>query len=105
MAGNKSRSKGRRGESAAKDLLTSRDWVVADLTSGLKSEDLLATDPDGKLWSVEVKNTLDILKKHRDQAQENAKKRKANWMLISHIPNTSSWLVQRCGHEPVVWRK
>lgn len=103
MAGRSARSKGRRGETAAKDLLTSRDWVVADLSAGLSSEDLLVTDPTGKVWACEVKNTAAITTAHRKQAMEQALKRRAPWMLMSKIAGTSCWLVQRQGFPPVVW--
>ena len=102
--GKAARSKGRRGESQAIDLLTSRDWLVADLTAGKAGEDLLATDPDGVVWAVEVKMTKAITLAHRQQAQRQAQARKARWMLMSHIEGTSSWLVQQQGRVPTVWR-
>jgi predicted RecB family endonuclease len=103
MAGKSTRAKGRRGESEAKVLLLSRDWTVADLSAGLSSEDLLAIDSDGKTWAVEVKNTSAIMTAHREQAMQQAKARKAPWMLMSKIAGTSSWLIQRQGKQPVVW--
>lgn len=105
MSGKFSRNKGKRGERQAKDLLLSRDWIVSDLSDGLSNGDFLANDTNGNLYSVEVKFTVDICQKHRKQAQEQAKKRRANWMLMSHIPDTSAWLIQRQGHNPVVWSK
>lgn len=105
MNGKSARVKGRRGESEAKNLLTERDWNVADLTAGLSTEDLLAIDPNGITWAVEVKNTSNIMGIHRLQAMEQAKSRKQRWMLMSHIHGTSSWLVQRQGFKPVVWSK
>jgi hypothetical protein len=104
MAGAATRSKGRRGETEAKLLLANRDWIVADLSAGISSEDLIAVDPDKNAWAVEVKNTLAISTMHRKQAQEQAKKRKAKWMLMSKIANTSCWLIQRQGYDPVVWK-
>ena len=101
--GSMSRAKGRRGQSAAGDLLRSRDWVVAELAAGLISEDAIATDPDGKTWAVEIKNTKSITTAHRDQAMRQAKARRLPWMLISKIHGTSSWLIQRQGMPPVVW--
>ena len=103
MPGKSTRAKGRRGETEAKALLSSRDWVVADLSAGLSTEDLLSTDPDGKVWAVEVKNTATITQAHRKQAQEQGKKRRAAWMLMSKIAGTSSWLIQRQGEKPAVW--
>ena len=101
--GKAARAKGRRGEAQAIALLMDRDYVVADLTAGKAGEDLLATDPDGKTWAVEVKMTKAITTIHRRQAMEQARNRRAAWMLLSHIDGTSSWLVQRKGHSPVVW--
>ncbi len=101
--GKAARAKGRRGESQAIDLLTSRDFTVADLTCGKAGEDLLATDPHGVTWAVEVKTTKTITVTHRQQAMQQAKARKARWMLLSHIEGTSCWLVQRQGHKPTVW--
>ena len=96
---------GRRGETAFKNLLTSRDWSVADLSSGISSEDLLVIDPDGVTWSCEVKNTAIITTAHVAQAMVQGVKRKARWMLANHIPGTSSWLVRRQGEKPVVWHE
>ena len=101
--GKASRAKGRRGESAAIDLLTSRDWTVADLTGGKAGEDLLAVDPDGVTWAVEVKTTKSITVQHRAQAMAQAKSRRARWMLVSKIEGTACWLVQRQAIRPVVW--
>jgi Holliday junction resolvase-like predicted endonuclease len=101
--GKAARSKGRRGEAQAIALLMDRDWVVADLTAGKAGEDLLATDPDGRLWAVEVKMTKAITTLHRQQAMQQARARRAAWMLLSHIDGTSSWLVQRQRHSPIVW--
>jgi len=103
MAGKASRSKGRRGETAAKHLLTQRDWVVHDLSAGLASADLLAADPSGRIWAVEVKATASITTAHRQQAMEQGRKAKLPWMLLSMIHGAGCWLVQRQGERPVVW--
>lgn len=105
MSGNTSRSKGRRGETAFKNLLTARDWTVADLTSGLASEDLLVIDGDGITWACEVKNTMNIMQAHYFQAKKQAALRKARWMLANKIAGTKSWLVRRQGEKPVVWHE
>lgn len=97
------RSKGRRGQLIAQQLLKSRDWAVAELNSGTATEDFIATDPDGNQWAVEVKNTKAITTEHRTQAMTQARSRKLPWMLMSHIDGTASWLVQRKGCRPVVW--
>lgn len=100
-----SRAKGRRGQQEASNLLRSRDWTVAELNAGTAAEDFVAVDPDGKAWSVEVKNTKSITTTHRDQAMRQAKVRKLPWLLISKIAGTSSWLIQRQGDKPVVWHE
>ena len=101
--GTAERSKGRRGQLAARQLLESRDWSCAELNGGTSVEDFIAVDPDGKSWAVEVKNTKAITTTHRTQAMKQATSRKLPWMLMSHIDGTSSWLVQRKNHRPVVW--
>lgn len=100
-----SRDKGRRGQREAQALLTSRDWRTAELNAGTAVEDMIATDPDGKAWAVEVKNTVAITTAHRQQAMTQAKARRLPWMLLSKIAGTSSWLVQRQGHRPAVWHE
>lgn len=99
------RAKGRKGQREANALLTSRDWSVAELNAGTAVEDFIAVDPNGKSWSVEVKNTSAIIAAHRKQAIEQSKARRLPWLLISKIAGTSSWLVQRQGERPVVWHE
>lgn len=98
-----SRNKGRRGQSEAALLLRERDWRVDDTRCGIKSDDLIATDPDGRSWSVEVKKTRTIVPGHIDQARRQAKKRKMPWMLLNRIHGSVCWLVRRQGMWPVVW--
>ena len=99
-----SRNKGRRGQLEARELLTSRDWSVAELNSGTAKEDFWACDlVGGKTYSVEVKNTTAITVAHRKQCMEQAARSKLPWLLLSKIAGTSSWLVQRQGEKPVVW--
>lgn len=99
------RDKGRRGQLEARLLLQSRDWSVAELNAGTQAEDFWACDLNaGKTYSVEVKNTVAITTAHRKQAQEQAKRAKLPWMLMSKIAGTSSWLVQREAERPVVWQ-
>ena len=97
------RSKGRRGQQEARELLTGRDWSVAELNAGTAVEDFIATDPNGKAYAVEVKNTKAITMEHRKQAMEQAIKRRLPWMLVSKIAGTSCWLIQRQGERPIVW--
>jgi hypothetical protein len=105
MPGKATRSKGRRGQTEALNLLRNRDWMVADLSAGVDSEDGLACDPDGNWWAVEIKNCAAILTTvHRRQAMEQAKRRKLPWMLMNKIHGRNEWLVQRQGKPSVVWR-
>lgn len=97
-----SRDKGRRGQTAAKALLTSRDWTIAELAAGIDSEDLLAIDPSGTLWCVEVKNTQSLLPTHFKQAQEQAKRRRQRWMLMWKRPR-GSWHIYRQGYTDITW--
>lgn len=97
------RVKGARGQSIAKQLLLDRDWIVDPITAGVKREDMIATDPHGIVWSVEVKNCASITPAHKAQAIEQAAARKLPWMLISKIYGTRYWLIQRKGTEPVLW--
>ena len=98
------RSKGRRGQQAARELLTGRDWSVAELNAGTAAEDFWACELlTGRTYSVEVKNTMSITTAHRKQCMEQAARSKLPWMLLSHIAGTGSWLVQRQGERPMVW--
>jgi hypothetical protein len=101
--GKASRDKGRRGQQEAQALLRDRDWNPVEINGGTAVEDFIAFDPLGQSWAVEVKNTVSITTAHRQQAMEQAAKRKLPWMLISKIAGTSSWLVQMKGRKPVVW--
>ena len=100
-----SRRKGRAGETAAKHLLQARDYVVDDLSGGITSADLIATDSAGVTWCVEVKAQVVVSVAHRDQSMRQAKARRLRWMLLSKLAGTSSWLVQRQGERPVVWHE
>ncbi len=84
-------------------MLQERDWTVGDLSAGKSTEDILAIDPAGVTWAVEVKNTAAITLAHRKQAMAQASARKARWMLMSRIMGTASWLIQRQGMPPAVW--
>ena len=106
MSGGKSsRTKGAVGQRIAADMLRDRDWVVDQITAGIAAADLIATDPDGRVYACEVKNTAALLPSHIKQARGQAQKRQKAWMLAWHIPGTSSWLVQRQGALPVVWHQ
>jgi hypothetical protein len=99
------RDKGVRGQSTFANMLADRDWVVDPITSGVKREDMIATDPAGNAWSVEVKNHIAIHASHRRQAVVQAQARKLPWLLASKIAGTSSWLIQRRGMLPCVWHE
>ena len=99
----KERVKGRNGQWTFSNILTDRDWIVSNRGPGVSGEDLVATDPDNNVWCVEVKTTKSISTAQREQAMQQAKVKKHRWMLASHIENTSYWLVQRQGCEPVLW--
>lgn len=102
MSGNRSRSRGKRGELSARDLLTSRDYEVDALTDGASCADFTAIDREGVAWSVEVKNTKSInVPAFLAQARSNAGRKQ--WMLMAHIEGTGSFLVLRQGHRPTCW--
>ena len=103
VAGKSTRSKGRRGETEAKALLTERDWeILADTTAGLATGDLVVRSPEGRVYDVEVKNRVEIHVPHFvSQARRNAGK--SEWMVMAKIANTSSWLCLAKGKKPWVW--
>lgn len=105
MTGRASRAKGARGHSEFKAMLSDRDWSFDHLSGGIASADLIATDPDGRQWCVEVKNCAGITPAHKRQAMDQAKARRLPWMLASKIAGTSSWLVQRQDGLPAVWQQ
>lgn len=104
MSGNRSRGKGRRGQATFANMLSDRDWIVHELNAGKSAEDFIATDPDGKTWSIEVKCTDNIMKAHVWQAQNQGKRSRKPWLLASKLFGTRCWLIRRQGMDPVVWR-
>lgn len=84
-------------------MLLDRDWTCDSITAGIAAADMIATDPNGRTWCVEIKNCAGIIPAHKRQAIEQAKKRRLPWMLASKIAGSSSWLVQRQNAVPVVW--
>ena len=105
MSGASTRNKGRRGQTAAANLLRDRDWTVADLSCGIATEDLIAVDPDGKSWACEVKNTMNVMIDHWRQARSQAGKRRMPAMLMNHLHGSRCWLVRRQGMTPTVWEE
>jgi hypothetical protein len=104
MTGKRSRTKGAKGQSEVARLLGDRDWTVDPITAGVKREDIIATDPAGRQWSVEVKKQKTIdLDSFRRQARDQAKTRKLPWMLFVHLHGTCFWLVFRQGGSVHLW--
>lgn len=105
MSGKKSRTKGRRGETAAKRILQDRDYtILADTTAGIATDDLLAQDSSGAIWSVEVKYRKTIEPtRFAGQARFQVRNKKLRWMVLAHIEGTSGWLVLRQAMPPTVW--
>lgn len=105
MSGSRSRDKGKRGERAAKNLLTERDYtILADTTAGLSTDDLVVQSPGGEIISVEIKNTKQIdLPAYIKQARTNAKK--LAWMLMCKLDNYSAWLILGSNRKPVIWHE
>ena len=103
MSGKASRAKGARGQGECKNMLLDRDWTVDSITCGIAAADLIATDPAGKVWAVEVKNCAGILPAHKAQAIAQGNERKLPWLLASKIAGSASWLIQRKGELPQVW--
>lgn len=100
-----SRRKGRRGETKAKHLLLDRNFtILADTTAGISTDDLVAQDEAGAIWSVEVKNKR-IITPVKDTGQARANAGRNRWMLLAHIEGTSSWLVLRQAERPTVWHE
>ena len=89
----------------AQRLFVDRDWMVHELNAGTSVADFLVSDPDSRIWLVEVKNTKSITEAHKKQAIQQAAKKKLPWLLASKISGSSSWLIQRQGHAPTVWRE
>jgi hypothetical protein len=73
----------------------------------MKVEDIVATDPRGNRWSIEVKHhRLIKLEEFLTQAREQAGKRKIPWMLAVRLPRYPAWwLITREGCEPTLWRE
>ena len=98
-----SRTKGKVGELAVRHMLENRDYEVDSTRCGMETDDMIATK-DGTSWSVEVKRTkLTNWMKYIAQAQKQANDRKMPWMLVIHIPGTSSHVVLRKSKRPIVW--
>jgi hypothetical protein len=66
----RSKRKGKDGEVGALLLLKNNGWYVANTeVQGLAGDDIFARDPNGKWWSIEVKNTTAYHPKFTAQAR------------------------------------
>lgn len=102
--GKAQRAKGRAGQLAARHLLESRDWQVHELNGGTSVADFVAVDPNGKTFSVEVKNAVSMnVRAWRKQAVSQAGK--MPWILVCKIDGTRSWLILRQAERPTVWHE
>lgn len=101
-----SRRKGKRGEADAERLLAERDWKVQRGRPGVPGPDLLAADPLGKLWAVEVKHArVWHWPRWTAQARDQARAHRLPWALLAKIPGTRTWLLLRQGKPPVLWNE
>lgn len=105
--GRSNRRRGRETQCEAAKILTERDWSLIETSAGHAVEDIVATDPQGKTWSVEVKNhKLINLAAFRKQAMEQAERRKLPWLLMAKIEGEAgAFLVLRKGDGATVWRR
>lgn len=72
----KSRRVGKDGERQARRHLQANQWYIANTEiSGMSGDDIFAQDPDGKWWSIEVKNAATFNYKYIEQAQNQAASR------------------------------
>jgi len=102
--GKSQRNKGRAGQLAARHLLEGRDWSVHELNGGTSVADFVATDPQGRTWSIEVKNAVSMnVRAWRKQASGQAGR--LPWMLVCKIDGTKSWLVMRQAERAAVWHE
>lgn len=85
--GSSQRDKGKRGEAAARKLFADRDWEVHARPRGEGGDDFTVIDPDGKVWSVEVKNTKSINHAMYAQCKRNCPKNRGR--ILAWHP--SSW--------------
>jgi hypothetical protein len=97
MNGRASRSKGKRGEAAAKRLLIERGYEVMARPRGESGDDFLAIR-DGKAYSVECKHTQNLMLSHFIQCRENAHGkarflmwRPSHWGFPSNLWVVCSW--------------
>jgi Holliday junction resolvase-like predicted endonuclease len=92
VSGKASRSKGARGESAARRLLEERGYELHHNRDA--GHDFLVLDKNGKAISVEIKNTASLLHAAYDQCKENAhgKPRMLLWHASGWGMGGKTWL-------------
>lgn len=104
VSGSASRDRGKRGEAEAKAVLAEHGYDIIDQPCGKAVEDIIAIK-DGVLTSVEVKNCEGITPtKFRKQAKEQAKRRKAHWLLLVRWPgHPYTFAVEGSNIRPTFW--
>jgi hypothetical protein len=111
-----SRSKGKRGERKAAELLADNEYnilantgdgnILANTGDGVECEDFIVQCPSSNIYSAEVKNRKIInMAAFRKQASANARKKKLLWLIMAKIEGSSSWLIWRQNERPVVWHE
>jgi len=100
-----SRTKGKLAQWECACLLAERDWRVHESNSGTATEDMIAFDPAGRAWSVEVKfQKLMNPSAWKAQAIRQADAMRLPWMLCAKIQGEGAWLILRKGEPPAIWR-
>ena len=86
-------------------MLLARGYQVVETGAGSSVEDAFAVIGD-RATSVEVKNCRALqLEAWRKQARAQAKKRRADWLLMCRIPeHTGVWYVEGTRFAPCIWR-
>jgi len=105
--GKASRDKGKRGQREFRNLLTERDFTFMESRAGAEEEDLLAISPEGKVFSVEVKNCINInqtafLTQAKRQAA--ARGKGTAWMLACSIHGKGNTFLVQTQDSCQIWR-
>lgn len=102
MAGKASRSRGKRGESEAREVLTERGYEVIDTIDGIGICDIIA-ERNGRRYHVEVKHCRNIeLEKFEAQARRQSR---GSWLVMARLPGYPyCFLVTSAHGVPTVWR-
>jgi len=104
--GKPSRDKGKRGQREFKLLLQEQDWTIMESRAGAEEEDFLGISPDGKVYSIEVKNCVCIdQRKFRAQAKKQADARKnTKWLLACAIDGFKNTFLIITSDKCTIWR-